>query len=34
MNARKKKGVARSKKKSTVSEESYSDMKNKWGKKD
>ncbi len=34
INARKKKGVARTKKKSTVSKKSYTDMKNNWSKKD
>lgn len=33
INARKKKGVSRTRKKSTVSKKSYSKMKNKWGKK-
>ncbi|OYQ44364.1 hypothetical protein CHU92_02460 [Flavobacterium cyanobacteriorum] len=33
INARKKKGISRPKKKSTVSKKSYKDMKNKWGKK-
>lgn len=33
INARKKKGISRSKKKKTVSKKSYSKMKNNWGKK-
>jgi len=33
INARKKRGVSRTKKKSTVSKKSYGKMKNKWGKK-
>lgn len=32
INARKKKGISRSKKKSTVDKKSYEDMKNNWGK--
>ena len=32
INARKKKGETRSKKKSTISKENYKDMENKWGK--
>ncbi|QRR03072.1 hypothetical protein [Dyadobacter sandarakinus] len=33
INARKKKGISRSKKKKTVNSKSYKDMQNKWGKK-
>lgn len=33
INARKKKGVSRSKKKGTVSDKSYKEMENNWGKK-
>ncbi|MCG2616900.1 hypothetical protein LZZ85_21565 [Terrimonas sp. NA20] len=33
INARKKKGVSRSKKKSTVDKEQYTDMQDNWGKK-
>jgi len=33
INARKKKGASRGRKKSTISKESYNDMKNNWGKK-
>ena len=33
INARKKKGISRSRKKSTVSKKAYSDMENKWGRK-
>jgi hypothetical protein len=33
INAKKKKGTSRSKKKSTVSKENYNDMENNWGKK-
>lgn len=32
INARKKKGISRSKKKSTVSKKAYSKMQNNWGK--
>lgn len=32
INARKKKGISRTKKSSTVDKESYDDMENKWGK--
>lgn len=31
INARKKKGKSRTKKKSTISKKSYKDLKNKWG---
>ena len=34
INAKKKKGTANSKKKSTVSKEAYDDMENNWGKKE
>lgn len=34
INARKKKGISRSRKKSTVSKESYDKMKDNWGEKD
>ncbi len=33
INAKKKKGTSKSKKKSTVSKKSYKDMENNWGKK-
>ena len=33
INAKKKKGTSRSKKKSTVSKKNYNDMENNWGKK-
>ncbi len=33
INARKRKGISRSKKKSTVSRKSYKNLKNNWGKK-